>query len=154
MATNRGQSIPQGKSGLLGHISFGVRSYEVSKRFYTALLKPLGADLVFDDPDRKILGYGFDPDNEIINVFESGLSARSPGPGTHFAFNAPNREAVRRFWNAGIANGGEDSGAPGVRDAYGEHYYAAFLFDPDGFKLEAVFQEPGVEDGHPDGSAF
>ncbi|CZR58525.1 uncharacterized protein PAC_08417 [Phialocephala subalpina] len=132
-----------GRRGLLGHVSFGVVSYEISKRFYTALLKPFGVDLVFDDPDRKILGYGIDADHEVVNIFEHGSEARPPGSGTHLAFNAPSREAVKEFWNAGVENGGLSAGEPGVRENYGKNYYAAFIYDPDGFKLEAVFQESG-----------
>jgi len=130
------------RRGLLGHLSFGVRSYSASKT-YTALLKPFDIHLVFDDPVRKILGYGLDADHEVINIFERGEEAHAPGLGTHFAFNAPNREAVREFWEAGIRNGGRSEGEPGVREAYGRGYFAAFLRDPDGFKLEAVFQDEG-----------
>jgi catechol 2,3-dioxygenase-like lactoylglutathione lyase family enzyme len=133
------------RPGLLGHVSFGVHSYEASKKFYTALLKPLRVNLVYDNPERKILGYGFDVDHEVFNIFERGDDAHSPGPGTHLAFNAPNRKAVVEFWNAGTENGGISDGAPGIREAYGKNYYAAFLFDPDGFKLEAVFQESEAE---------
>ena len=118
-----------------------MHSYEISKKFYTALLKPFGVDLVYDDPARKILGYGFDVNHEVVNVFERGEEAHSPGPGTHLAFDAPSREAVREFWDAGICNGGRSDGQPDIREGYGKEYYAAFLFDPDGFKLEAVFQE-------------
>lgn len=144
MGENYYRNNPQ-RHGLLGHVSFGVHSYEASKMFYTALLKPFGVHLVYDNAERKILGYGFDVDHEVFNIFEHGDDAHPPGPGTHLAFNAPNRKAVVEFWNAGIRNGGVGDGPPGVREAYGKNYYAAFLFDPDGFKLEAVFQEPETE---------
>ncbi|KAF4630114.1 hypothetical protein G7Y89_g8028 [Cudoniella acicularis] len=129
------------RRGLLGHVSFGVKSYTASKTFYTALLSPFGVQIVFEDPTRKILGFGLDSDREVINIFERGEEARSPGPGTHLAFNAPNRQAVREFWEAAVRNGGRSDGEPGVRENYGKNYYAAFVFDPDGFKLEAVFQD-------------
>lgn len=129
------------RRGLLGHVSFGVQSYEVSKKFYTALLQPFDVKLVYDSPTRKILGYGFDADHEVLNIFERGDDARAPGPGTHFAFNAPSREAVKEFWEAGVRFGGKSDGEPGVRENYGKHYFAVFIFDPDGFKLEAVFQD-------------
>ncbi|KAK2801812.1 hypothetical protein FQN50_007557 [Emmonsiellopsis sp. PD_5] len=137
----------QPRRNLLSHISFGVRSYQISKAFYTAALQPLGASLVYDDPARKILGYGFDADDheheEELTIFERGDDACPPGPGTHFAFRAPSRECVRRFWEMGIKHGGTGDGAPGVRAGYGENYFAAFVLDPDGFKLEAVFQGEG-----------
>jgi catechol 2,3-dioxygenase-like lactoylglutathione lyase family enzyme len=129
------------KRGLLGHVSFGVQSYDASKRFYTAVLKPFGVELVYDNPARKILGYGFDADHEVFNIFERGDAARAPGPGTHLAFNAPSREAVKEFWEAGVRSGGKNEGEPGLRENYGKNYFAAFIFDPDGFKLEAVFQD-------------
>lgn len=87
------------------------------------------------------MGYGLDADHEVFNVFERGEDARAPGAGTHLAFNAPSRACVDEFFEAGIGNGGKDDGKPGIREAYGENYYAAFLVDPDGFRLEAVFQE-------------
>ncbi|KAK2787676.1 hypothetical protein FQN52_007167 [Onygenales sp. PD_12] len=149
------QSPPsnQPRRNLLSHISFGVRSYPISKAFYTAALQPLGASLVYDDPARKILGYGFDADHdhEELTIFESGDEARAPGPGTHFAFRAPSRECVRRFWEMGIKHGGTGDGAPGVRARYGERYFAAFVLDPDGFKLEAVFQGEGEGEGEGEG---
>jgi len=140
MGANYYNSNPQ-RRGFLGHLSFGVRSYETSKSFYTALLKPFGVELVYDNPDRRILGYGFDADHEMFNIFERGDDARPPGVGSHFAFNAPNRKCVREFWQAAVSNGGGSDGEPGIRERYGKNYYAAFVFDPDGYKLEAVFQE-------------
>jgi catechol 2,3-dioxygenase-like lactoylglutathione lyase family enzyme len=129
------------RRGLLGHVSFGVKSYAASKTFYTALLFPFGVQLVFEDPIRKILGFGLDSDHEIVNIYERGEAARSPGPGTHLAFNAPSRQAVRDFWEAAVRNGGRSDGEPGLREKYGKNYYAAFVFDLDGFKLEAVLQD-------------
>jgi catechol 2,3-dioxygenase-like lactoylglutathione lyase family enzyme len=129
------------RRGILGHISFGVRSYDASKQFYTEIFKPFGIELVFDDPIRKILGYGLDAQHEVFNVFERGEDAHAPGAGTHFAFNAPSRASVDEFFEAGIRNGGKSNGEPGIRKNYGENYYAAFLFDPDGFRLESVFQD-------------
>jgi predicted lactoylglutathione lyase len=98
-------------------------------------------ELVFDDPVRKILGYGLDAQHEAFNIFERGDDAHAPGAGTHFAFNAPSRLAVEEFFEAGIRNGGKSNGEPAIRKNYGENYYAAFLIDPDGFRLEAVFQD-------------
>ena len=136
------------RRGLLGHISFGVQSYSRSKLFYAAILAPLGVSLVYDNAARTTLGFGFDEGHEVLNIFEYSEEAHPPGRGTHLAFNAPSRRAVREFWKAGCENGGMDEGKPGVRANYGEFYYAAFLIDPDGFKLEAVYQE---EDGKEEG---
>ena len=57
--------------------------------------------------------------------------------GLHFCFAAPTREAVQAFHAAAIKAGGTDNGAPGPRKEYGDNYYAAFVIDPDGFRLEA-----------------
>jgi len=65
-----------------------------------------------------------------------------PSAGFHLAFVAPNREAVDRFHEVALANGGEDQGPPGLRLHYGPEYYAAFVLDPDGYKLEAKYPPP------------
>ncbi|KAK1755618.1 Glyoxalase/Bleomycin resistance protein/Dihydroxybiphenyl dioxygenase [Echria macrotheca] len=148
----------------LGHISIGVHSYTVSKAFYSAALSPLGLNLVFDsedpskggtappDPDTtsspppstasskkvRTLGFGPDADHEILNIFEFGDDASPPGPGFHLAFNAPTRDAVVEFHAMALGFGGSDNGLPGVRKHYGERYFAAFVVDPDGWRLEAV----------------
>jgi catechol 2,3-dioxygenase-like lactoylglutathione lyase family enzyme len=62
----------------------------------------------------------------------------SPGNGVHIAFQAPDRETVRRFHAAAVANGGSDDGAPGIREKYNANYYGAFVRDLDGNKIEAV----------------
>ena len=128
---------------LLGHVSFGVKSYEASKAFYTAALTALGINLVFNSPDEGVLGYGYD-DKEIVNIFETPR-ASAPGGRCHLAFNAPDRKAVRGFYDAAVANGGKDNGKPGVRTEVGDRYYAAFVVDPDGYRLEAVFQQESDE---------
>ncbi|KAH6640388.1 Glyoxalase/Bleomycin resistance protein/Dihydroxybiphenyl dioxygenase [Chaetomium tenue] len=148
----------------LGHISIGVRDYTVSKAFYTAALAPLGLKLVYDSeaptptspntnttttptltdttppPTKKVrtLGYGRDSQHEILNIFEFGADASPPGPGFHLAFDAPSRMAVVEFHAQATGAGGEDNGLPGVRRHYGASYFAAFVVDPDGWRLEAV----------------
>jgi hypothetical protein len=64
------------------------------------------------------------------------------GPGFHLAFAASSRQAVDDFHRAALAAGGFDNGKPGVRPGYGPNYYAAFVVDPDGYRLEAVFHDP------------
>ncbi|VUC29716.1 unnamed protein product [Clonostachys rosea] len=126
----------------LGHISLGVRSYEASKTFYDAVLAPLGLKLVMATPAAgsrtpRTLGYGPDTDHELVNLFEHKDSV-PPGPGCHIAFNAPTRQAVRDFHEAAVRCGGKSNGEPGLRTHYGPNYYAAFVIDPDGWRLEAV----------------
>lgn len=131
----------------LSHISLPITSHALSKAFYTAVLLPLNIHLVYDSttaspapPSGKTptLGFGPDPAHEILNLFELGDDALPAGQGFHLAFHAPSREAVVDFHAAAMANGGTDNGLPGVRKAYGERYFAAFVVDPDGWRLEAV----------------
>jgi catechol 2,3-dioxygenase-like lactoylglutathione lyase family enzyme len=140
----------------LGHISIGVRNYETSKSFYIAVLAPLGLYVVYDsqviDPNKspRTLGFGPDKEQEILNLFERGHEAYAPGAGSHIAFNAPSRTAVIEFHDAALRHGGESKGEPGVRPHYGANYFAAFVIDPDGWKLEAVCKRTDtdmVDDG-------
>ncbi|KAJ0119654.1 hypothetical protein J7T55_013857 [Diaporthe amygdali] len=136
----------------IGHISIGVRNYEAAKRFYGATLPLIGLHLVYDsttttpspsseDDGPRTLGYGPDADNELLNVFEYGPHASAPGPGSHIAFNTDSRDVVDQFYEAAIRNGGKSNGGPGVRPHYGRNYYAAFVIDPDGWRLEVVCKE-------------
>jgi catechol 2,3-dioxygenase-like lactoylglutathione lyase family enzyme len=79
-------------------------------------------------------------DKLAIKLSAGGVVA--PGPGFHVAFAAPSRAAVARFHAAALENGGQDNGAPGLRPQYGENYYAAFVIDPDGYRVEAVIDAP------------
>jgi len=123
----------------LGHVSIGARDLAVSRAFYTAALAPLGLGLVFEAPH--CLGFGPDAAHEILNVFARGADARPPGAGSHIAFNAANREAVAAFHAAAVGSGGTCAGEPGPRPHYGPTYFAAFVVCPDGWKIEAVYQE-------------
>lgn len=130
------------RSPLLSHISFGVSSYEASKKFYDAVLAAIDAECVYQSVASRTLGYGPTGSGlEVLNLFEKKEGVQPSGPGVHFAFNAPNRSAVREFWEAAMQNGGSDEGKWGLRPDYGEYYYAAFVRDPDGYKLEVVFQD-------------
>jgi catechol 2,3-dioxygenase-like lactoylglutathione lyase family enzyme len=76
-----------------------------------------------------------------FGILSGGPDARPPGPGFHLAFAAPSREAVDRFHAAALSTGGVDEGGPGIRENYDPGYYAAFVRDPDGHRLEAVLHE-------------
>lgn len=139
----------------LGHISIGVRDYETAKRFYSATLPLIGLHLVYDSTEiadqnpssddggggPRTLGFGPDAENELLNVFEYGRHASAPGPGSHIAFNTDSRAVVDQFYEAAVRSGGKSNGAPGVRPHYGRAYYAAFVIDPDGWRLEVVCKE-------------
>jgi catechol 2,3-dioxygenase-like lactoylglutathione lyase family enzyme len=83
-----------------------------------------------------VVGYG--RDHAQFWVSEGG----QVGPGRHYAFSARNRAEVDAFYKAAMANGGKDNGGPGTRPHYHEHYYGAFVFDPDGNNVEAVCHGP------------
>lgn len=76
--------------------------------------------------------------DDKLALFAKPNKATAPGPGFHLAFVAPSREAVDAFHAAAMSAGGKDSGAPWLRPQYGPTYYAAFVIDPDGYKLEAL----------------
>ncbi len=120
---------------MLGHLSIGVRDLELAGRFYDAVLAPIGWVRVWSDPDG--LGYGPLGGNDKFAVFLRG-EAHPPGPGFHLCFNAPTDAAVDAFHAIAVANGGRDDGAPGPRPHFGPDYYACFVIDPEGWKLEAL----------------
>ena len=129
---------------LLDHISITVPRLDEARPFYDAVMDALGASKVYDREDA--LGYGErcragDAGHTYLSVFASphaGSDARR-----HWCFKAPSRSAVDRFHAAGLAHGGRDDGAPGLRPHYHPHYYAAFLLDPCGNRIEAVCHDPG-----------
>ena len=121
---------------MLDHVSIGVRDIAKAKGFYDAALKPLGIACL--SADEGSLGYGKEGVGFWINSAERPV-ADDPKSGLHFCFAAPNRASVAAFHAAALAHGGRDNGKPGLRKDYGPHYYAAYVFDPEGYRLEAYF---------------
>jgi len=131
---------------MLHHISFGVSDIERSIAFYDAVLAPLGYQRVWEDlrpggADQAV-GYGRAGEGDKFAIKLRGSGPLAPGPGFHLAFAAPSRDAVQAFHAASLSHGAKDNGAPGLRPDYGPDYYAAFVIDPDGFQIEAVFNSP------------
>ncbi|NUS59743.1 MAG: VOC family protein [Lysobacter sp.] len=124
---------------MLHHISIGVRDLDLAGRFYDAALGALGFRRVFED--ETAIGYGL-VDGEDLLCLKLRENAQPPGDGFHLAFAAPSRTAVLSFHCDALKVGGRDNGAPGLRPDYGEHYYAAFLIDPDGHRIEATINAP------------
>lgn len=120
---------------MIDHIGVAVRDLDKSIAFYTKALKPLGYELVMRFENFAAgFGVGGKPDfwlgtGEVIAPI-------------HVAFRANGRAIVREFYTAAMAAGGKDNGEPGVRPQYHEHYYGAFVHDPDGHNVEAVCHEP------------
>jgi catechol 2,3-dioxygenase-like lactoylglutathione lyase family enzyme len=123
---------------MLDHVSIGVRNIAASKRFYDAALQPLGYQCLSDSAGS--LGYGAKAPVLWMYATETPVPPDS-GSGLHFCVCAPSRKSVDGFHAAGLASGGRDNGRPGLRADYGAGYYAAFLIDPDGYRIEAYFPE-------------
>lgn len=121
---------------MLHHISFGVADLERSAAFYDAALYPLGYVRVWTDSTA--VGYGCVGGEDKFAIKLSASGGAAPGSGFHLAFAAPTREAVSAFHEAALKHGGKDNGVPGLRPHYGPNYYAAFVVDPDGHRIEAV----------------
>jgi catechol 2,3-dioxygenase-like lactoylglutathione lyase family enzyme len=134
---------------MFDHISIGVRDIERSKRFYDAALGPLGYSRLSDGGTTA--GYGIGRVSLWLLQTESPVRP-DPKSGLHFAFVAPDNRGVGEFYIAGLASGGVDNGEPGLRLEYGADYYAAYIIDPDGYRLEAYHADEGSEraahDGH------
>jgi catechol 2,3-dioxygenase-like lactoylglutathione lyase family enzyme len=131
---------------MLDHVSIGIRELERGRRFYDAALRPLGIVRTLDFEHRGS-DYGTMAGQlgvEFTITLEAG--GGSPAPGMHICFRAHDREAVRAFHAAAIAAGGSDDGAPGPRPIYHRDYYAAFVIDPDGHRIEAVCHAPMAPD--------
>ena len=132
---------------LIDHVSITVRDIEAARPFYRAIMTALGATVAYEQPDAIGFGERNGPTvahHSYLSVFRSDRAA--PDPRRHWCFKASSTEAVRAFHAAGLAAGGSDAGPPGSR-SYHAGYYAAFLLDPEGNKVEAVFH--GGADGPP-----
>jgi catechol 2,3-dioxygenase-like lactoylglutathione lyase family enzyme len=118
---------------MFDHIGLRVRDLEESVRFYRAALEPLGHELCAHDA--ATAGFGA---AGAVGLWIALALVDTHERGVHLALAAPDRGAVERFYKQGLAAGGRDNGAPGLRADYGPSYFAAFLVDPDGNNVEAV----------------
>jgi len=112
------------------HIGLKVGDLAASVRFYAAALGPL--DHVVSSQDETVAGLG-PKDAPALWLYQ----AKSAAGGVHIAFRAADHAAVDRFYAAGLQAGGRDNGGPGLRADYSPRYYAAFVVDPDGYRIEA-----------------
>ncbi|MCP8938594.1 VOC family protein [Alsobacter sp. SYSU M60028] len=130
---------------MLDHVSIAVDDMAAARRFYDATMAALGIAKVGESKDW--LGYGerCDARRPALTYLSVRLAAAgaTPEPARHWAFKAADRAAVDAFWRAGLAAGGTDDGAPGPRPHYHADYYAAFLLDPAGNRVEAVCHRAG-----------
>jgi catechol 2,3-dioxygenase-like lactoylglutathione lyase family enzyme len=119
---------------MLNHVSIGVSDIARTTAFYDAALQPLGYACL--SAGEGSLGYGKDAVAFWISATPRPVTA-DPESGLHFCFDAPTRASVAAFHQAALAAGGRDNGKPGPRQDYGDNYYAAFVVDPDGYRIEA-----------------
>ena len=133
---------------MFSYISLGTRNIVRSTQFYDAVLAPLGhRQINHYDPDGLSAAWGVDdpgPHLWLTQPFD-GKPATS-GNGTMVSLLAETRAAVDAFHAAALANGGRDDGAPGPRPQYGPNFYAAYVRDPDGNKINAVCYKPATTD--------
>jgi catechol 2,3-dioxygenase-like lactoylglutathione lyase family enzyme len=119
---------------MINHVSVGVRDLNAARRFYDATLSPLGYKCLAEGEG--YLGYGREGPQFWVMAAEHPVPA-DPKSGLHICFNAASRKAVDGFHASALKSGGRDNGKPGVRLDYGDTYYAAFVVDPDGYRIEA-----------------
>lgn len=131
------------RPSMLHHVSLGVRNIEQAASFYDAALAPLGYTRVWSDlrpgESNQAVGYGQEGSDDKL-ALKQVTDVAAAMPGFHLAFSAPTRSAVAAFHAAALAAGGRNNGPPGLRLNYGPDYFAAFIVDPEGYRLEAVCQ--------------
>jgi catechol 2,3-dioxygenase-like lactoylglutathione lyase family enzyme len=124
---------------MIDHTGIRVADLESSKRFYEQALAPLGYTLRKEFPGAAGFGVPAGHGQSLDPGGDFWISCGEPyTPRPHIAFSAASRTAVDAFYEAAIAAGGRDNGPPGLRLLYHPSYYAAFVFDPDGYNIEAV----------------
>jgi catechol 2,3-dioxygenase-like lactoylglutathione lyase family enzyme len=122
---------------MFDHVQIKVDDFESSRRFYQAVLGTLGYKVVLEFA-AVVVGFGNHP-HDMFEVRQAGPGA-PVSKSAHIAFTAQSEDAVRAFHAAALARGAKDNGMPGLRPDYEEGYFAAFVIDPNGHNLEAVFK--------------
>ena len=127
---------------MIDHTAVTVSDLARSVQFYRAALAPLGYAVLAEFP-AEITGGGAVAGFGVAPKADFWVAQGSPNrPPVHVAFRTPSRAAVEAFHAAALGAGGRDNGAPGPRPHYHEHYYGAFVLDPDGHNIEVVCHEP------------
>ena len=124
---------------MIDHISLAVRDLKSSTRFYARVLAPLGYTCLTTHPTRVAFGTKYP---ELWLNARPAMAPITHDTGAHVCLRARTTEAVDAFHAAALANGGNDDGAPGLRQATQVIYYAAFIRDPDGNRLEVMTVPP------------
>jgi len=127
--------LPSREEGMIDHLILKVKNLAKSRQFYEQALAPLNLVLVMEFPGGLALGR----EKPELGLTESHF----PHTAVHLAFTSPDRFSVDAFYEAALAAGARDNGAPGLRPEYHLDYYGAFVLDPDGNNIEAVCHRPG-----------
>ncbi|MBI4020516.1 MAG: VOC family protein [Candidatus Aenigmarchaeota archaeon] len=128
---------------MINHVTLLVGNFERSKEFYSRALRPLGYRLLEQDRKLLIAVFGIeDVEGKRDFCIKAGGVKQKTNSLSCLAFTASGKRMVNDFYRAAIKAGGKDNGAPGYRKKYHPGYYAAFVLDPDGNNIEAVFDDP------------
>lgn len=123
---------------MIDHVNYDVSDLKKSISFYEKALSALGYKKVADYAEHGVVGFGSDRPHFWIC---KGQPHAQPEE-VHICFTAKDRKHVDAFYEAAISAGGKDNGKPGIRSEYHENYYGAFVLDPDGYNIEAVYHKP------------
>ncbi|MBZ8135028.1 VOC family protein [Afifella sp. IM 167] len=129
---------------MIDHIGFSASDYGRSRAFYDKALAALGMEVVMEvtkEESGSYEGVGYGRAGKPF-FWVSPVPGASASGHLHVAFAAADRRAVDAFYDAAMAAGGRDNGAPGIRPHYHPNYYGAFVLDPDGNNIEAVCHRP------------
>jgi len=131
---------------MLHHLSFGVADLKRSAAFYDAALAPLGYVRVWTHErsagyKEAAIGYSLPGTDDQFAIRSRAEGVVVPTDGFHVAFRATSNDAVLAFHAAALAHGGVDNGGAGFHPEYGPDYFAAFVIDPDGYRIEAVLDQ-------------
>lgn len=132
-------------TGVIDHVGLRAADLPTSRRMYEAALTELGFSVVGDgafEGDAYVLFGRPGSDDFSLHAVGSRPGRDRVTTGAHVAFVAPDEGAVDRWHDAAVRHGGTDNGPPGLRPEYSGRYYAAFVLDPDGNNVEAVFHSP------------
>ncbi len=132
-------------SDVIDHVGIRVSNLPASRRMYEAALAELGFVVLSEgefEGDAHVLFGRADSDDFSLHTVGTQPGRDRVTTGAHIAFRAGDADSVERWHTAAVRNGGTDIGPPGLRPEYTGHYYAAFVLDPDGNNVEAVFHAP------------
>lgn len=125
-------------SGIFNHVQIKVMNLRQSRKFYDAIMKVLGYNVVLEI-EGVVIGYG----TSVHDMFEIRQTTETIplSKAVHIAFNATEQNMVDSFYLVALDHGGRCNGKPGLRPQYAQGYYAAFVIDPDGHNIEVVYMQ-------------